>query len=232
MLAHHRKKRVPLPRPIVFHHSFYAKCCIIFYSVFPSKWLFICIRVLDLDLFFYKVLACIVYLGTCRCFTSLLCNSQLLLSGMHVIFVSILFSWLSEKIWTLSMMLYWLPKISKDSQISEGHQTVGEGNANKSWCDLAWDHPYLGKITMERYCDIVLRSPLYLRLCLTYLLVFFGNKILIVRYSCEIVLCACDQSFWSLGVWHTHNRCKLAGMYVTQKVILPWISLDTLVFLI
>lgn len=62
---------------------------LIFYSVFPSKWLFICIRVLDLDLFFYKVLACIVYLGTCRHFTSLLCNSQLLLSGMHVIFVSI-----------------------------------------------------------------------------------------------------------------------------------------------
>ena len=231
MLAHHRKKRVPLPWPIVFHHSFYAKCCLIFYSVFPSKWLFICIRVLDLDLFFYKVLACIVYLGTCRCFTSLLCNSQLLLSGMHVIFVSIFPDCLKKFelcLWC-SIDFQKLTEIPRFPRVTK---LYGREMPNKSWCDLAWDHPYLGKITMERYCDIVLRSPLYLRSCLTYLFVFFWNKILIVRYSCEIVLCACDQSFWSLGVWHTHNRCKLAGMYVTQKVILPWISLDTLVFLI
>ena len=89
-LAHHRKKRLSMPRPIVFHHSFYAKRSLIFYSVCPAKWLFICIRVLDHDLVFYKVLACIVYLGTCRCFTSLLSNSQLLPSRVLVISVSIL----------------------------------------------------------------------------------------------------------------------------------------------
>ena len=88
MLAHHRKKRPSLPWPVVFHHRFYAKRSLIFYSVFPSKWLFI--RVLDLDLFFYKVLGCIVYLGTCRCFTSLLSNSQLLPSRVLESFVSIL----------------------------------------------------------------------------------------------------------------------------------------------
>lgn len=133
MLAHHRKKRPSLPWPIVFHHRFYAKRSLIFYSVFPSKWLFI--RVLDLDLFFYKVLACIVYLGTCRCFTSLLSNSQLLPSRVLESFVSILpdclkkyepCRWCSDDFQNL------------DSQISEGHQTVvGGGAPNKSWCNLA-----------------------------------------------------------------------------------------------
>ena len=98
------------------------------------------------------------------------------------------------------MMFWWLPKFSKDSQISEGHQTVvgggGGGTHKKFWGGAAGgggggggggsakqvlvqsclDHAYLGKITKERYYDIVLRSPLYLRLCITYLLVFFGIK--------------------------------------------------------
>ena len=77
------------------------------------------------------------------------------------------------------MMFWWLPKFSKDSQISEGHQTVvggGGGSAKQVLVQSCLDHAYLGKITKERYYDIVLRSPLYLRLCITYLLVFFGIK--------------------------------------------------------
>ena len=76
------------------------------------------------------------------------------------------------------MMFWWLPKFSKDSQISEGHQTVvgGGGSAKQVLVQSCLGHAYLGKITKERYCDIVLRSLLYLRLCITYLLVFFGIK--------------------------------------------------------
>ena len=121
MLAHHRKKRLSLPRPIVFHHGFYAKCSLIFCSVFPSKWCFIYTRVLDLALFFYKVLACIIYLGTCRCFASLLSNSQLLPSGLHVIFVSILPECLKkfEPCWWCSDELQNLAKIPRFPRVTK-----------------------------------------------------------------------------------------------------------------
>ena len=53
------------------------------------------------------------------------------------------------------MMLYWLPKINKDSQISEGHQTVGEGNAKQVLVrsclrsPISWQD-YHGKVLWHR----------------------------------------------------------------------------------